>query len=257
MIEKIRANDDVKNFLLRDEAVNLSPLNFLENIEDAVVLIYNGDVENGVIIGDAGMMDFILATRNRDFLREFWEFAPPGHIVFNGVPRDIADIFLEDKTPEWQEPCKSYALLGEFAPIAADYPYEALKPQDAAEVDKYYTYRGDWSEKELRRCIETLDSACIRIDGELAAWCLIHADGGTLGPLYTKEKYRRRGLAEIVSSRLIEKVLAAGKTPHLQIAEGNHASFSFLQKFPGFVHTHDCVWFGVISKKTVENARKP
>ena len=245
MINKTSANDDVKNFLIRDKIVNLNILNFLESNKTAVVLTYGDDIENGVIAANEEMGLFFLATHNADFLRQFWDLFGDADMFFSGVPQSIADIFLADKTPEWTSPCKVYALLGDFAPIAADYPHEVLRPDDAPEVDRYYTYRWEESEAEIRRCIEKFDSACIRIDGELAAWCLIHEGDGSMGPLYTKEQYRRRGLAEIVTSRLVEKLIAKGLQPYVHIVESNDASVALAEKYSGFVYTHDCVWFGM------------
>ena len=91
-----------------------------------------------------------------------------------------------------------------------------------------------------------MDSSCVRIEGELAAWCLVHSDDGTLGPLFTKEKFRRQGLAELVSADLINKLVAKDIIPYLHIVEDNDPSLRLITKLEGMRHTHDCLWFGVV-----------
>ena len=225
---------------------NLNAINYLKNIANAKAYIYNNDINEGIIVTHEAGRNF-LATRNPDFLSKWWDIQPRGHCFFPGIPNDVADIFLKKRKPEWTSPCKVYALTGQFKHDAkSKHKCETLTLQDAKEVDEYYTYRGEGSLERLRQDILTMDNSCVRIDGELAAWCLVHGDDGTLGPLYTKEKFRRQGLAELVSVDLINKLIAKNVIPYMHIVEGNDPSLGLVAKFGGMQHTHDCLWFGVI-----------
>jgi GNAT superfamily N-acetyltransferase len=202
-----------------------------------------------LIVGDKNQDLFFLYTSNPIFMHEFWANLPQGHKCFSAVPKQMALIFLQDKQIEWQSICQAYALKGIFEPIESPiYQVESLNLADAAEVDEYYTYRDDDSITGIRENIALKDSACIRIDGQLAAWCTVHAEDNSMGPLYTKEQYRGQGLAAIVASELIKKQLAKNIIPYVQIVESNNPSLSLIKKFPGIEYTHDCIWFGVNKK---------
>jgi len=241
----IKQNDDVIKYLQKDN-INLNALNYLSYAKNADVYIYNNDINNGVIIGNKEQDFFYLATNNVDFLKEFWDNLSAGHKCFTGVEKSIADVFVKDKKIVWQSPCQVYALLGEFECIEnLNYKSESLITDDAVEVDKYYTFRDDDSVNSIRESIELCDSSCIRISGELAAWCLVHAEDGSMGPLFVKESYRGLGLAKIVSERLIGKLITKNITPYLHINETNNPSLSLIKKISGMAYSHDCVWFGI------------
>ena len=246
MITILNDKSAVVRYLSNEFYENLNACNYLQNITEAKVYIYDGDINGGLIVAHEGGRNF-LATKNSLFMSEWWDTLPKNHYFFPGVPNDVADIFLKDRKPEWTSPCKVYALTGEFKiEPKSKYICESLTPQDAEEVDEHYTYRYEGTLERLRKDIINMDSSCVRIGGELAAWCLVHGDDGTLGPLYTKEKFRRQGLAELVSADLINKLVAKNTIPYMHIVEGNNASLGLIAKFEGFQHTHDCLWFGVV-----------
>ena len=223
----------------------LNSLYFLKNNPTSEVYIYNEDIQNGVIIRGYDSEFYYIATNNSDFLSKFWDYLPSGHIMFSGVPIDTALKLQKNKQLRYNNLCKVYVLTGSFLPIANNkYIVEPLVVSDAKEVDKYYTYRHEGSDEGFRHSIKTFDSSCVRINGELAAWCLVHEDG-SLGPLYTKEEFRRRGLAEIVASDLMQKLIAKGHTPFVQIVEGNMSSLNLVSKVSAMTYTHDCDWFSL------------
>jgi len=234
-------------YLERDSFTNLNILNYLKSIRNGDVYLYNDNVENGVIAGSDEQDFFYLSTYDPAFIKDFWELLSPGHKCFSGVPGPIADILREGKDTAWQNACKVYALRG--TPERANdagYSVGSLSVEDAEEVDRYYTYRSDDSLDYLREAITLCDSACIRIGGELASWCAVHVDDSSMGPLFTKEQYRGMGLAKIVASRLIEKLVGKNIIPYVQIVEDNRESLSVVRKLKGMEYSHDCVWFGIV-----------
>jgi len=252
MIQTVKSTKAVIEYLERDIYVNLNCLYFLRNFGDADVYLYNGDVENGLILGTEEQNFFYLSTYDPGFLDEFWESLRPGHKCFSGVPKPITDIFLKGKQIVWDNPCKGYALKGAYKKIEdARYAIDCLTAADAEEVNEYYTFKSEDSLEHIMESITLRDSSCVRINGRLAAWCAVHPEDNSMGPLYTKEEYRGLGLAALVTTRLMGKLIAKGFIPYIQIVEGNTVSEHVAGKISGMEYTHGCIWFGIdkIAKK--------
>ncbi|MDR2183715.1 MAG: GNAT family N-acetyltransferase [Clostridiales bacterium] len=246
MTQVVKQNDEIVRYLQKDRRVNLNALSYLAYDGDADVYVYDGDVENGVIVGARRRNFFYLATHNKDFLEDFWEFLPAGHKIFSGVPKAIADIMTRNREPVWQSPCKVFMHDGAHVyKHFSDFGIEPLTTADAEEVNEYYTYKSNGSIRRIRESIENMDSACIRIDGRPVAWCLIHAEDGSLGPLYTKSEFRGRGLAEAVLANLMKRLAAKNLPIYVQIADDNAASLALIKKLGGMDFSHDCMWFGL------------
>ncbi|MCL2415464.1 MAG: GNAT family N-acetyltransferase [Defluviitaleaceae bacterium] len=253
LISKIRQNENVLRYLRKDLYPNLAILGHLEANANADIYIFDGDIENGIIVGNKDRYFYYLSTHNPNFLREFWEMLPFGEVGFSSVASTVYEAFKnacpQAEKPIWSSPCESYVLIGEFTPVqSSEYVTEPLTLEDAEEVDEYHQYRSEHSIYRVRDSISYRDSACVRINGQLAAWCLVHHEDGSLGPIYTKEEFRRRGLAELVSSALKEKLISKNILPFMNIVETNKASLELIKRFPGFKHTHDCIWFGLDKK---------
>jgi hypothetical protein len=246
MIKQVEKNKQILEHLRQNLYVNLNILHFIENHADVKILIYNNDVQNGVIAFEDDGWCFV-ATECEEFLKAFLKDYPTGNKLFSSVPKNSAEVIFSLSEPFWKTPCKVYVFQGDRVPEkSGDFKVEQVLPSDVNEINEYYTYRGDWSLEELKMCIENLDSSCVRIDGELAAWCLVHDNDGSLGPLYTKEKFRRMGLAELVSYDLMEKLIAKGKIPCVQIVDDNTNSLNLAAKIEGMEYSHDCIWFGFV-----------
>ena len=243
MIKQVAKNEQMLDFLRQDLHVNLNMLHFIENHDDIKVLMYNDDVKNGIIAfeNDGWCLS---ATENREFLKEFLETRITGNKLFSSVPKKSADVLFSLGEPLWKNVCKVYVYEGEFVPVKSEkFTATRVLPSDVNEINEHYTYRGEWSLEELKMCIENLDSSCIRIDGELAAWCLVHDIDGSLGPLFTKEKFRRMGLGELITYDLMGKLIEKGKIPCVQIVEDNTKSLGLAAKIKEMKYSHDCIWF--------------
>jgi hypothetical protein len=249
MITKIKQNNDVIKYLEQDKYINLNILGYLNYNKSADVFLFDGDIRSsGVIVGCEKNEDlFFLATHNIDFLRGFWEMLPKGEKCFSGVLKSITDLFSKDKELIWDSPCEAYALKGDgFERFKnSEYIVEELTAEDAKEVDDYYTYKYEGSLSRLSESITLRDSSCVRINGKLAGWSCVHAEDDSMGPLYVKEEYRGLGLAKIISSDLMEKLISKGMIPYVQISDKNDPSLSLIKKFKGMEYTHNCSWFGI------------
>lgn len=243
----VKQNNDIVKYLQKDRHVNHNILSYFAYNTDAHVYIYDRIAENGVIVGNEKQNFFFMTTCNRDFMEAFWESLPPGHKVFSGVPKPAADVMTAMIEPVWGGPCKTFVYDGktQIADSPCGFAIEPLTPGDAEEVDKYYTYRSESSAKRLRESIQIMDSACIRIDGQLASWCLVHAEDGTLGPLFTKPEHRGKGMGEALVRHLIKIIVAKNIIPIAQIAESNTPSLALIEKLGFMGFSHYCTWFGL------------
>jgi len=246
VITKIRQNKELIDFLKKDEYINLNVLGCLKHNTDTDFYIYNSDLTNGVIVCNERRYLCFLCTNNADFMNELCDMLPVNYMNFSGVPDAIANIFVEDKEVVWENLCKTYVLKGDFAlPSNLEYEGDTLNLEDADIVNDHYTFKSDDSIYGIKDDIIHRDSSCVRINGELASWCLIHGDDDSLGPIYTKETYRKLGLGEEVTYRLMEKQLSKGNRPYVQILRDNLPALNFVNKIKGMEFSHDCIWFGV------------
>jgi len=246
MITKTNQKDAVIEYLERDKYIYLNALGHLNNNSESVIYLFNNDIENGVIIDGGEQEFFFLCTYDTGFMSEFWDSLPPGHKGFSGVPKPVAELFQKGKEISWQNSCKVFALKGTHERVQSDrYVCESLTAADAEEVDKFYTYRWEGSLDRIREYIVRRDSACVRIDGQLASWCTVHLEDNSMGPLYTKDEYRGSGLGFVVASDLICKLVAKNVIPFVHIVESNDISLHLANNLKGMEYSHDCWWFGV------------
>lgn len=150
-------------------------------------------------------------------------------------------------TIEWANPCHLFVYDGDKPSDTTPEGFYAdvLTPLDAPIIDDYYTYKSDTSLDEILEAIETRSTVGIRTsDHELASWVLIHVDG-TMGIMYTKEKYRKLGLGRVASNLLIQKQLSNGEIPYVHVVFGNDASIKLTEKL-GMKNVVNVAWFGII-----------
>jgi len=250
------ANDNPQliKYLQKNEDLNRNTLNYLTHDPNAEVYFLDENFDKGAIIGNKEKNFFSFATRDINFIEAFWDTLPPGEKVFSAVPKDIALSFIAGKETTFTSHVKVFVLkdvvkFEKFAKTVEDssqYDDDVLHEEDATEVDMHYTLLDDeHSLPYIRGCILLKDSSCIRVNGELVAWCLVHSDDNALGPLYVKEAFRRSDFAKLVSVRVMKKVLAKGITPYWHVVETNNASISLTNKIDGMEFTHDATWFGL------------
>lgn len=145
----------------------------------------------------------------------------------------------------WEEHCWLYYMpKKEIDKSMIKHKVESLKLEDAEEVNKYYTYKSEESLEYIKDCIKNRDTSAIyKEDGELVSWAVVREDG-SMGIMYTKEEYRKQGLALSISLDLANKVLKNGDVPYVHIEESNKASMA-LAKTLGFVRDKRVVWFEI------------
>lgn len=166
-----------------------------------------------------------------------------------GFPAVTENMFAELKelgAIDWHNPCYLYYADVKFENHTLDEEFrlDSLKLDDAKTVDKYYTYRGKFSLKEIQDDIANRPSSVIRDkSGNPLSWVLVHPDN-SLGIMFTKERFRQHGFGKIVSIDLINKVLDNNQIPFVHILTDNQNSVK-LAKSVGMKEHSIVHWFGL------------
>lgn len=257
LLRKQFVSTDVIEFLHKDIDTNRNIIHYLNYDPNAIVHTFDNDINNGTVISNFAMDYFFVALKNQKQLEIFFNSLPKGFKVFSAVPEQIATPFIKNLDLNFYDLVKIYALKDKkaFDEFYKDqknncpYIVEKLTLADAIEVNNYYTYKteDDSSLTELKESIAKRDTACIRINNELAGWCLVHAEQA-IGPLYIKQNYRGLGLAKIISAKLIDNLFNKGITPYLHIVDNNNKSLSLIEAIDGMKYTHSGIWFGLYKK---------
>lgn len=246
MIIKTKLSDSIYRFLNRKPIVNLNLIGFMENEPEAEIYVDNEENPKGVI----ARKDYFsfLYVENDDFLYEALDTLYKDNFFgFSGVYRPIAEKIRKRFIINWESPCALYYLPSREVDLSLiKHPVSDVDIKDAETVNHYYTYKDEISLKKIQTDIEKRPSSAVYVDGEIASWVLVHNDN-SMGIMYTKEEHRGKGYAVDVSIDLANKLLKSGKTPFLQIVEGNKMSPGLAKKC-GLVHEGDFSdWFGIIA----------
>lgn len=248
MIIKTKSSKAVMDFLNKNQIINLNILGFLENEPDADIYVDNEETPIGVV-AKKGYFSYIY-TENDDFLNEVLNtFYKDGEYGFSGVYRPLAEKIRKRFKLEWESRCALYYLQKNEVDLKLiKNPVKPVEMKDAETVDHFYTYRDETSLERVKIDIKKRYSSAIYVNGDIASWVLIHNDN-SMGIMYTKEEYRKKGYAVDVTIDLADKILKSGKIPFLQINEANNMSPKLAEKC-GFVHDEIYSdWFGIIAEK--------
>jgi ribosomal protein S18 acetylase RimI-like enzyme len=167
----------------------------------------------------------------------FWSSAAPAS-VFEQVRRRYV--------MSWKSPCWTLVAPRPARPDGGWERLEPLRPKDAETVARFWRLH-DNPLPHIRECVRMWPSACIRVDGELAAWGGNHFvtdRAAELGFAHTRRRYRRRGFGRRITVELTHKLYEMGLTPYCYVFKTNEASYRMCKQ-AGFEERGDVAWFGV------------
>lgn len=147
---------------------------------------------------------------------------------------------------DWHNFCHVFAYKGDRPKLEEMDGFDVgdLNLEDAPLIDEYYTYKNEYSLMQIEEAISERPTVGIRTtDGELASWVLVHPDG-TMGIMYTKERFRQLGLGRVATNALISKQMDIGLIPYVHVVHGNDASVALTKKV-GMEHVMEVIWFGI------------
>ncbi len=243
---KTDASPTVMDFLYSKGLIAYNLLGAIEHTEELLLYVDDLDKPTGVV-GVEGYFMYVVTDETSfvdDLMQTFCK--NDDYYGFTGIDQRLADYILTKEVKlHWRNDCYVYYLPEGVILPENDPRVSCLTSKDAEEVNEYYEYKGDYSLGQIQTDIKDRPSSCIRVDGELASWVIIHRDD-TMGIMFTKEKYRKQHFAHLVTIDLMRKVRAIGKLPYVQILTSNHPSQRLAEKAQLVKAKEMVTWFGIV-----------
>jgi len=245
MLIKTEKSKAIMDFLRGDLLINLNTIGIIENMPEAEIYVDNVENPRGVYVSK-GYFKYIYSKED-SFINEVMDtFSEDGFYGFAGIDDSIAKKIKERYRTVWDNPCALYYLPKENLDLGLiKHPVQDVDVKDAEIVDKYYEFRHPESIEAIRKDIELRPSSAVYVDGEPVCWVLVH-DDNSMGIMYTREEYRRKGYAVDVTLDLAAKIYERENIPYLQIIERNNMSPGLAKKC-NFVNCGEVTWFGIVS----------
>lgn len=245
MIIKTKTSKAIIDYLNRNRIVNLNIIGIIENEPEAEIYVDNEESPNIVLVRH-GYYNYIY-TEDDELLDEMLETLFKNNFYgFSGIYKPLAQKIRKRYLVNWESKCTLYYLPEENLDLSLiKNPVKSIDLKDAKVVDDFYTYRYPGSIEKIKKDIINRPSSAVYINGDIASWVLIHNDN-SMGIMYTKDTYRKNGYAVDVSIDLASKIIDLGKTPFLQIVEGNTMSPNLAAKC-NFVKHGYADWLGIIA----------
>jgi hypothetical protein len=213
----------------------------IDDLEDPKGLFFTHHYFSFLYSEDEGYLSALAADRLMD-----------GFYGFSGTHPKVFEYMKQHFLIQWLTKSSQYHYTGTVVVEEGAYLVEPVSLDWAEEIDSLYEYKSESTLFEIKRAISERPSACIRIDGTLASWVLLH-DDYSIGFMYTKPEFRKLGLAKLVSKSIVNACVEKGITPFLQIVHGNSKSEALAEK-SGFLKHADVFWFGIVAPG-IESAR--
>ncbi len=157
---------------------------------------------------------------------EFVSELPSRQIAFGGIRRRWAEKIVAKREPLWHSKCHLIYWPEKSCIVPDTYPIRRLTPDDVELVNEHWYLGQGKAQDYIRERIENGFHAACDDEQGLVSWAMTHTDG-SMGFLYTMERARHKGYAQVVGMALIKMILDAGETPFGYIVEGNDASINF------------------------------
>jgi len=162
-----------------------------------------------------------------------------GYLKFSSLSLDVQKAVERRRKLIRASPVGMFILeKKDFRPVFSTHRVESLNPKDAKTLAENSPY--DQGEEYALARITNAPTAAIRIEGELASYIVVHANG-SIGMLHTMDHFRGQGLARVVVSALVEAQFARGREAYCYIVEGNEASERVFESV-GFKRVMDVYW---------------
>ena len=172
-----------------------------------------------------------------------------GYLKFSSIPHEVQKAVERRRKLIRGSPVGMFILeKKDFRPVFSSHRIESLKTEDAKTLAENSPY--DQGEEYALARIRNAPTAAIRIEGELASYMVVHANG-SIGMLHTMDQFRGQGLARVVVSALVEAQFDRGREAYCYIVEGNEASERVFEGV-GFKRVMDVYW-SAFERREVES----
>lgn len=233
---------DRQELMDKIELTNYKMLNILGILRNTNQKVMVDDLENPKSFWMQDHYFNFLYSDDEQFIEEFSQAVGEAYFGFSGTTDEVFDYFNEHEMIQWKSTCGQYHYDGEPFDIA---PLDFLTLEDAEYVDKHYEYNNDHSLEKIKDAILNRPTSCLRKDGVLISFVLLH-DDDSIGYMYTLPEHRGKGYAYMLTKDILNKTMASGRLPYIQIVKGNTKSEQLAEK-AGFKKHGEVHWFGVVT----------
>jgi len=187
----------------------------------------------------------------KDFLQTNLNFKIP--LLFGGITlfqQEVVQSLYGDRTPDWSTTChimldwqkRQDDPLSEV--LDQKYRVEKISQEHATLVDNNWKFRNSLSMQMVEGLIqqEKLLGLFLPDANEPVSWITIYSYG-SMGMLFTREDYRRRGLAKILVKAARDYTRSLGLVPYVHVENDNTVSARFFDQL-GFTKDQYAVWAG-------------
>jgi len=245
MIIKTKPSKAIIEYLNKNKIINLNIIGIIENEPDVEIYVNNEDSPNIVVVRyeyfnyiyteDDGLLDEMLENLFKD-----------NFYGFSGVYRPLAEKIRMRYPVTWESRCELHYLPEKNLDLSLmKNPVKTIDLEDVKVIDEFYTYRHPGSIEKIKKDILNRPSSAVYVNDDIASWVLVHKDN-SMGIMYTKEEYRKKGYAVDATIDLASKIISHGKMPFLQIVKNNTMSPGLAKKC-NFVNYGYSDWFGIIA----------
>ncbi len=162
-----------------------------------------------------------------------------GVLKLSALPAPARELISEKRDFERETGCGLYSLTTkDFTPYAEGPPIGRIREDEYKYVAELAQHGEGVS--YVRGRLSRAPHAAVRVEGELAAYMIVHANG-SIGMLHTVDKFRNRGLGRHVASALAEMQFARGMPVYCYIVDGNTPSQRVFTSL-GFRRVADVSW---------------
>lgn len=232
---------DRKAIIDKIELTDYKMLNVLGILRNTDIKVMVDDLENPKSFWMKDHYFNFLYSHDDQFIAEFSEAVNEDDFGFSGTIDEVFNYFNEHDMIHWKNTCSQYHYEGNTFDVE---PLDSLTIEDAEYVDKHYEYNNDHSLEKIKDAILNRPSSCLRIDGVLVSFVLLH-DDDSIGYMFTLPEHRGKGYAYMLTKDILNKTIASGRLPYIQIVKGNTKSEQLAEK-AGFVKHGEVHWFGVV-----------
>ncbi|MGM0420300.1 MAG: GNAT family N-acetyltransferase [Bacillota bacterium] len=242
-MQKVEQISILGDFIAQDKIAHINTIGVMKICDDYSLYVDDFDQPQGYLIRrDEWNIIYYNSSRAE---AEVIKMAVEKPRKFSGVHRRFYEKVKEKREIDFYELCYLYYLLpDDFKYQEPDHEVDYLTKDDAEIVDHHYTYQSedDTSYDYIKKAIQERPSAVVRDEeGNPLSWAILR-DDGSMGIAYTREEYRRRGLAEAVNMELLKRTIDFGLIPYVHIVKDNRASLSLADEL-GFIRYGEVVWF--------------
>ncbi len=248
-MELVNDRNRTSNFFDYNQALNIRGI--LKNTVFPA-FVDNLDAPKSIWVKDRYFQ--FLCAREESFVEDFNNEIEDEFFGFSGANEVVLDFYMKNHLIQWKNTCTQLHYVSErFKDVT---PLESLKLEDAKYIDENYEYQNDDSLEKIKEAIKNRPTSCLRIDGIIVSFVLLHEDD-SIGYMFTLPEYRGKGYAYELTKDIVNKVIDSGRLPYIQIVKGNLKSIALAKK-SGFIEHGDVHWFGVmnIGKSVQECANK-